>query len=90
VEKRGGRGGSARSWLDGVGRLAGADGCAGPSTTLRSARDDEFVVGWSEGLRLEAFEVFAGFVVLGEEAFFGLELAGVDAAATGFDADGVF
>ena len=26
---------------------------------------------------------------LGEEAFFGLELSGVDAAATGFDADGV-
>jgi hypothetical protein len=38
---------------------------------------------------LETLEVgFCGFE-LGEEAFFGLELAGVDAAATGFDADGV-
>ncbi len=38
---------------------------------------------------LEAFEVGLGLIELGEEAFFGLELAGVDAAAAGFDADGV-
>jgi hypothetical protein len=39
---------------------------------------------------LQVFEVGFGFVELGEEAFFGLELAGVDTAAAGFDADGVF
>lgn len=38
---------------------------------------------------LEAFDVGLGLVELREEAFFGLELAGVDAAAAGFDADGV-
>ena len=38
---------------------------------------------------LQALEVGLGFFELGEEAFFGLELAGVDAAAAGFDADGV-
>ena len=38
---------------------------------------------------LEALEVGLGFVELGEEALFGLELAGVDAAAAGFDADWV-
>jgi hypothetical protein len=36
------------------------------------------------------FKVGFGFVELREEAFFGLELAGVDAAAAGFYADGVF
>ena len=40
--------------------------------------------------RYRVFEVGFGFVELGEEAFFGLELAGVDAAAAGFDADGMF
>ena len=35
------------------------------------------------------FEIGFGFVELGEEALFGLELAGVDAAAAGFDADGM-
>jgi hypothetical protein len=35
------------------------------------------------------FEVGFGFVELGEETLFGLELARVDAAAAGFDADGV-
>jgi hypothetical protein len=38
---------------------------------------------------LEALEVGFGGFELGEETFFGLELAGVNAAATGFDADGV-
>ncbi len=38
---------------------------------------------------LEAFEVGFGGFQLREEALFGLELAGVDTAATGFDADGV-
>jgi hypothetical protein len=35
------------------------------------------------------FEVGFGGVEFGEEALFGLELAGVDAAAAGFDADGM-
>ena len=38
---------------------------------------------------LETLEVGFGGFELGEETFFGLELAGVYAAATGFDADGV-
>jgi hypothetical protein len=38
---------------------------------------------------LEALQVGFSFVQLGEEALFGLELAGVDAAAAGFDADRV-
>jgi hypothetical protein len=38
---------------------------------------------------LEALEVGLGGVEIGEEAFFGLELTGVNAAAAGFDADGV-
>jgi hypothetical protein len=38
---------------------------------------------------LEALEVGFGGVEIGEEALFGLELAGVDAAASGFDADGM-
>ena len=42
-------------------------------------------MGWS----LEPLEVFAGLVEFGEEAFFGLELARVDAAAAGADFDGV-
>jgi len=40
-------------------------------------------------VRSEALEVGFGGVEFGEEALFGLELAGVDAAAAGFDADGV-
>ena len=45
----------------------------------------------SEGGRLisEAFEIGFGGFEFGEEAFFGLELAGVYTAATGFDADWV-
>jgi hypothetical protein len=39
--------------------------------------------------RLEALEVGFGGFEFGEEALFGLELAAVDAAAAGFDADGV-
>jgi hypothetical protein len=39
---------------------------------------------------LQTLEVGFCGVELGEETLFGLELAGVDAAATGFDADGVF
>ncbi|MBB5338764.1 hypothetical protein [Tunturiibacter gelidoferens] len=42
-----------------------------------------------QGKDLEAFEVGFGGFELGEEALFGLELAGVDAAAAGFDADGM-
>jgi hypothetical protein len=38
---------------------------------------------------LEAFEVGFGCFEFGEESLFGLELAGVDAAAAGFDADGM-
>jgi hypothetical protein len=38
---------------------------------------------------LETLEVGFGGFELGEETFFGLELAGVYTAATGFDADGV-
>jgi hypothetical protein len=38
---------------------------------------------------LEALEIGFGFVELGKETLFGLELARVDAAAAGFDADGV-
>src|SRR5207302_8398528 len=37
----------------------------------------------------EALEVGFGSFEVGEEALFGLELAGVDAAAAGFDADGM-
>jgi hypothetical protein len=37
----------------------------------------------------EALEVGLGGFELGEEALFGLELGGVDAAAAGFDADGM-
>jgi len=37
----------------------------------------------------ETFEVGFGGVEFGEEALFGLELAGVHAAASGFDADGM-
>ena len=40
-------------------------------------------------MALEAFEVGFCGVEFGEEALFGLELAGVDAAAAGFDADGM-
>ena len=40
-------------------------------------------------MRLEALEVGFGGFEFGEEALFGLELAGVDAAAAGFDADGM-
>jgi len=40
-------------------------------------------------LNLEAFEVGLCGVEVGEETLFGLELAGVDAASAGFDADGV-
>ena len=39
--------------------------------------------------RSEALEVGFGSFEVGEEALFGLELAGVDAAAAGFDADGM-
>jgi hypothetical protein len=39
--------------------------------------------------RSEAFEVGFGGIEFGEEALFGLELARVDAAASGFDADGM-
>lgn len=42
------------------------------------------------GKTLESLEVGFGGVEAGEETFFGLELARVDAAAAGFDADGVF
>jgi hypothetical protein len=52
---------------------------------LRCAQNDE-PLGL---LRSEALEVGFGGVEFGEEALFGLELAGVDAAAAGFDADGV-
>ena len=38
---------------------------------------------------LEALEVGFGGFEFGEETRFGLELAGVNAAAAGFDADGV-
>jgi hypothetical protein len=38
---------------------------------------------------LETLEVGFGGFEFGEEALFGLELPGVDAAATSFDADGV-
>ena len=38
---------------------------------------------------LEALEVSFGSFELGEEALFGLELAGVNATAAGFDADGM-
>jgi hypothetical protein len=41
------------------------------------------------GEKLDALEVGFGGFEFGEEALFGLELAGVDAAAAGFDADGV-
>ena len=40
-------------------------------------------------MNLEAFEVGLCGVEVGEETLFGLELAGVDAASAGFDADGV-
>jgi hypothetical protein len=43
-----------------------------------------------QGKGLETLEVGFGGFELGEEALFGLELAGVDAAAAGFDADGMF
>ena len=39
--------------------------------------------------QLEEFEIGFRFVELGEEAFFSLKLAGVDATPTGFDPDGV-
>jgi hypothetical protein len=39
--------------------------------------------------RSEALEIRFGGVEFGEEALFGLELAGVHAAASGFDADGM-
>ncbi len=39
--------------------------------------------------QLEAFEVGLGGFEIGKETLFGLELAGVDAAAAGFDADGM-
>ena len=42
-----------------------------------------------KGARLQPFEVFAGLVEFGEQAFFGLELARVDAAAAGTYFDGV-
>ncbi len=38
---------------------------------------------------LQLLEVGFGGIEFGEEALFGLELAGVDAAAAGFDADGM-
>jgi hypothetical protein len=38
---------------------------------------------------LETLEVGFGFVEVREEALFGLELAGVNAAAASFDADGM-
>src|ERR1700678_19775 len=38
---------------------------------------------------LQELEVGFGSVEFGEEALFGLELAGVDAAPAGFDADGM-
>ena len=38
---------------------------------------------------LETLQVGLGGFEFGKEAFFGLELAGVDAAAASFDADGV-
>jgi hypothetical protein len=41
------------------------------------------------GKDLQALQVGFGGFEFGEEAFFGLELAGVDAAAAGFDADGM-
>ena len=57
--------------------------------TIRTPVNRESVArelcGW-----LKVFEVGFGFVELREETLFGLELAGVDAAAPGFDADGVF
>ena len=49
-------------------------------TDLRSRGDWEI---------LQSLKVSLGRVEFGEEALFGLELAGVDAAAAGFDADGV-
>lgn len=42
-----------------------------------------------QGKDLETLEVGFGGFEFGEEALLGLELAGVDAAAAGFDADGV-
>jgi hypothetical protein len=42
------------------------------------------------GKVLEALEEGFGGIKIGEETLFGLELAGVNAAAAGFDADGVF
>jgi hypothetical protein len=45
--------------------------------------------GKSSYFELEAFEVSFGGFEFGKETLFGLELAGVDAAASGFDADRV-
>ena len=42
-----------------------------------------------KGKVLEALEIGFCSVEFGEETLLGLELAGVDAAASGFDADGV-
>src|SRR3954452_22936793 len=43
-----------------------------------------------KGVSSQVFEVGLGGFEFGEEAFFRLELAGVDAASAGFDADGMF
>jgi hypothetical protein len=53
---------------------------------LRGDRCDDLR---EKGVGLEAFEISLRGVEVGEEALFGLELAGVNAAAAGFDADGV-
>ena len=42
-----------------------------------------------KGASSQAFEVGFGGFEFGEEAFFRLELAGVDATSAGFDADGM-
>jgi hypothetical protein len=51
--------------------------------------DENFLAIELKRKALEEFEVGFGGVELGEETLFGLELAGVNAAATGFNADGV-
>ncbi len=56
---------------------------------LRFAKDDNLRGEVSGVVGLKEFEVGFGGFQFGEEAFFGLELAGVDAAAAGFDADWV-
>ena len=67
-----------RFWRSGI--VARGD-CCWAEFGLRLKGDWEF---------LQALEVGFGGIEFGEETLFGLELAGVDAAAAGFDADGVF